>query len=363
MPEVSHDAALPYVTAKGVIRASNDSSDWIGAFKGDIVSFLVSLSTQAGALFGSANIAASGSTIKLTTSSSASDFKMVCEYDSESNCKIALKWLGDNSHILVNNFDIHSKHPIYWAIYKGIARTTTEGSQTTSSYAPDIMVVLARDSSVTLTGEVSSYHEPTEAEWSEQENCILDNICRYVPAALMFTSGINSLTNAQNECCVIALHNTSYSAGITWASSSTMEHGFHIVERSGSGKRIGTYRTGPSPSSGGYTASVMITADTVYYPPLGSTGETLATNARVMTISPASSINYVTPVWSMASACITSNTKGIAWGGYLDTTYGLKEGPQLTPELGTAASPNYHIRCYDLYMPVANPSNGDDNND
>lgn len=355
MPEVTHDAAAAYVTAKGVIRASNDSSAWIDTFKGDIVSFLVSLSTQAGGLFGSTNIAAGGSTISLTTSSRATNFRMVTEYDASNNCKILLKWMSDNSHILLDNFALGYKHPIYWLVLKGIAASTSDAS----AFAPDIMVIMARDESITLTGEVSSYSAPTETEWADT---IIDNMCKYTPASFIFASGLNSLTNTQNECCVIALEDEGRrSNAITWETSESMEHGYHIVENEYSGSRINTYRTDTrSGFDGSYLNSIMITADTVYYPPK-SMGTVSTSGHPFMQISQASSINYISPMWSQSSACITTNTKCIVWGGYLDLQT-PHEGPELV-NLGDSGSPNYHLRCYDLFMPVANPSSGDDDND
>lgn len=355
MPEVNHDAAAAYVTAKGVIRASNDSSSWIDTFKGDIVSFLVSLSTQAGGLFGSTNIAAGGSTISLTTSSKGTNFRMATEYDANNNCKITLKWMDNNSHILLDDFALGNKQPIYWVILKGVAASTNDAS----AFAPDIMVIMARDESITLTGEVSSYSPPTETEWADT---IIDNMCKYTPASFVFASGLNSLTNTQNECCVIVLIDEHrISNAITWETSETMEHGFHIVENENSGHRINEYRTDTrSGFDGGYTGSIMITSDTVYYPPKSM--QTVITSAHpFMQISPASSINYISPMWSQSSACITTNTKCVVWGGYLSLS-SPHEGPELV-NLGDSGSPNYHLRCYDLFMPVANPSSEDDDND
>lgn len=358
MPDTEHDAAVDYIVDKGVIRASNDSSDWVSAFKSDMVSFLTAIVSHAGSLIGATNISSNGGTISLNTSSSL-DFKMVTSYDNQGNCTIKLVWGTSHEYILIDNFDLNRKYPIYWVIYKGVAISHTEGTSTVVGYAPDVMITMVRDSGVTLTGDVSSYTKPTEEEWVS----IMDNLCLYNPAAFMIVNVINSLTNNQYGTGVVTfVGHSNLSPAETWEEYASWEPGYRMVPNNTSGNRIRDYlwlseqgTTGHDPStSNSVSQSLLLCGDMPYFP-MPSAWNSYGYGCVTSDVAP---IDYLAPMWSPTSACITANTRRTVWGSTLDQDgagYGIPHRGPNVERIGD----DYYLRCFDMWMPVAAPPESD----
>ena len=347
MPEVEHDHASPYIVAHGVIRASNDSESWVNAFKGDIISFFVGgLSTSAGSLLGSLNLSADGGTLQIR-STAQTNFRFDIHYDERNNCIVKLKWGNLHEHILIDNFNPSNKHPIYWVIYKGVARTGRSDTEMTTGYAPDIMVTMARDNSKTLTGSVSSYTPPTDEEWET----IFDNMCKYTPASFMIVNVLNSLTNNMAGAGIVSLVCDLFSPSELWQESTLWEPGYCIVPNKSSGHRIQRYYSEPHVAEPNIPKSILFCGDTPYYPlPDGSNSYGFG-----MISNQFAPIFYRSPMWSPASACITVNSLRQVWGNRLDPNGVEMHVPHVGPEL-IHSDDGYYLRCYDMWMPVAPPS-------
>lgn len=347
----THDAAAAYVVSKGVIRASNASSDWRNAFVSDILTFMSAVATHSGALMGGYSLSQNGGAMQLLTSS-PTNFRINVNFvDTTDGCEIKLLWGSLHSYKLMSNFDLHRRKPIYWVIYKGIVSSHTSGSTTTYGYAPDIMVSLGRDTesgSPNLTGDVASYSGPTDEEWLD----IVDNMCLYTPASFMIVNTVNSLTNNQANAGVVSYVVGSIANAITWTTDNTIETGKRMTNGRSNG--VGEYhRTASSRGGNGFNSSLLLNGDTPFFPPNSGSqsGHSVIANS-------VAAINHLTPMWDQASACITANTKQQVWGGLIEPVSTgssiYHRGPMLI-NLGS----NYYLRCYDMWMPVAAPPESD----
>lgn len=339
MPSETHDPAAAYIVECGVLRASSQNDDWTAAFKSDLVTFLVALARQSGGLIGTSNISQAGATLSLHSPVST-DFKMVCEIPVGSDPTIYLSWTtpgANHRYNLVTNFNTTSKHPIYWAIYKGVS---------------DIGVTLASANRVTLPASVSSYTPPTDEEWLT----IKDNLCYFTPCSFYIVSALDSLRNRDGYTGVMITSSTSSNLQIKWTANANIETGRYI-SNTGSAPGVKQYydpdHAPQTQQDIGLLGVTFLCGDTCYYP----------ANANISPLTPtvASStapIDHVGPVWHPSSACIATSMKTVYWGhtipkdSYSSSPQLARVGPELLRH-GSGSDAQLFLRSYEAYMPVA----------
>lgn len=339
MPSETHDPAAAYIVECGVLRASSQNEDWTAAFKSDLVTFLVALARHSGGLIGTSNISQAGASLSLHSPVST-DFKMVCEIPTGSDPTIYLSWTtpgANHRYNLVTNFNTSSKHPIYWAIYKGIS---------------DIGVTLASANRVTLPASVSSYTPPTDEEWLT----IKDNLCYFTPCSFYIIGMLDSLRNRDGYTGVLITSNRKVNLQISWTADANIETGRYI-STTGSAPGVGQYYTEDAAQTSsqdiGLLGTTLLCGDSPYYPINGKYSP--LTN---MVSSSTAPIDHIGPAWHPGTACIATSMKTLYWGhtiakdSYSSSPQLARVGPKLETH-GSGSDAQLFLRSYEAYMPVA----------
>lgn len=348
-----HDGENPikkFVIRAGTIRcaAYNDHQ----YYKEDMQDFFSQLS-EVGAMFGLIEKDISFEVVNLSSSSTGyrPGIKIHLPYDGVFSIGTSA------SNTIFPASTTTSPRPMYWMMYQskngdiGVSFAVCNGSYNTR----DIIV----NSDGTISNQVAI-------------NDRIESMSLWNPLCFCIVDVLNSLTNTKEKGIVVC-------GGINmiWQNDNTKEVGKRLSGNllapniRGSRFYVNDPTLYPGGTSGPGTSrtvsnSVLLTADTPYYPRLKTTNNSALKNGLYSDIAP---MVFSVPMWSPSSCCICESLYTIMWGDNLPifTNEAWHADYYFCGPFLTKYGSQYYLRCGDILMPVdytdTDPEASDDQED